>query len=407
MSQAEPIDSHLENARALARKGRLPEAEAEYRTVLGARPDAAEALRFLGRAALARHDHGDAVTLLSRALRTAPDDTSLLVDLGIAYRDADRPDAARYVLDRAVGLDGAPATRLVLAEVLERDERPDLALLHYCRALVDAQRTRAFETSSDPNIATQVRHADRYVQSGRRAWFDNALRGLRELHPQSRWDRIDAMLATYLGEREMPAADMRQQLGFMFVPNLETRCFFDASQLDFPITHASALVASLAQDVASCLVRVDARPGRLPVILRGIPQYEARHAKQLLAALAELPLVRIDNHAPDAEIIQLPPGATIPRHFGRMNSRIRMVVNLSGGAPLDIGVGGERKTLAPGAAVAIDPSFGVEYANLSAAKSVGLVFDVWHPGISDIERNALTALILAAVEFDTRMQELA
>jgi aspartate beta-hydroxylase len=407
VSHADSIDRHLENARTLSRMGRSTEAEAAYRTVLATSPDHAEALRFLGRAALARNDHGDAVTLLSRALRATPDDAPLLVELGMAYREAERPDAARYVLDRAVALSGAPGARLVLADVLERDERPDLALLHYCRALADAQRTRAFDPSADASIMPLMRHAERYVQTGRRAWFNASLRGLRELHPQGRWDRIDTTLAMYLREREMQPGDARQQPGFMFVPRLETRCFPDAYRFDFALSRASELFAPLEADVASCLAGIDARPGRLPIILRGIPQYEARNAISLLAALGELPLVRIDNHAPDVEIIQLPPGANIPRHFGRMNSRCRIVVNLTGAAPLDISVGGEHKAIAAGAAVAIDPSFGVEYANLSATQSRAVVFDVWHPDLSGLERDALTALILAAVEFDTRMQELA
>jgi hypothetical protein len=49
----------------------------------------------------------------------------------------------------------------------------------------------------------------------------------------------------------------------------------------------------------------------------------------------------------------------------------------------------------------------MDYANSGATEARLLVFDIWHPGLSTAEQQALTALLAAIVDFDTRLQELA
>jgi len=369
-------------------------------------PDDPVALRSLAAAARSRGDNAAVVALLSRASRADPDNAGLLLELGLAYRDGERPDAARYVLERAVALGGDPGARLMLAHVLELDERPEPALLQYCRALADAQRTRWPGAAAATATGELVLRAEAYVRNGRRAWFDAALHALRERHGGARWDRVDDALAMYLHERDVPPGGAERPRGFLFVPRLATARHLDASRFDWPIARAAGLIAPLAEEVDGCLGGVGERPGRLPILLRGIPQYEARRAPRLVAALTQLPLVHIANHAPDAEIVQVPAGARIPPHVGGMNSRCRIIVNLAYSVPMGISVGGEGRSLAPGEVLAFDPGSGVEYASLAPAQARAVVFDAWHPDLSSVEREALSALILAAIEFDTRMQEL-
>src|SRR5277367_6969690 len=86
-------------------------------------------------------DLAEAINALSRAARANPNNVDILVRLGMAYRSADRHDAARYVLERGVRLAAGrhAFARLTLAKVLELDQRPELALMHYFLGLKEAK----------------------------------------------------------------------------------------------------------------------------------------------------------------------------------------------------------------------------------------------------------------------------
>lgn len=408
-------DRDLEVARQQARDGRTAEAEQTFDRVLQAQPDNVEALRFLAGAAHARGDEGRAVALLSRATKAAPDNAGVQAELGIAYRAAERFDAARYVLERAARLSAGrnPSIRLLLANVLELDQRPELALLHYFRAMIEARQAQRWADPGDklPEQRALVEHAERYVKTERRAWFERVLAPFRR-SPGTSLDRIDAALAIYLGERQPVFADSRQQAGFMYVPALQTARFLDPA--GFPwLANAATSIAAWDGEMDACMAASAAAPPvahgtrRVSVLQRGIPQYEARrYAPHLLLTLAELPLACVPNHAPDADIIALDANAQLPLHYGRSNSRCRAIINLSDSAPLQIIGGGESRVLAARDNAVVDPSFGVEYRNNGATRILAVAFDVWHPDLTALEQQTLSALLVAAVDFDTRLQDL-
>ncbi len=388
------------------REGRLAEAEHGYRRVLQAQPENAEALQFLGNTAHARGDQSDAVNLLSRAARADPANVDILVQLGICYRAAERFDAARYVLERAVRLAAGrnALARLTLANLLELDQRPELALLHYFLALREVRQTG--------NFGPLVEHAERYVATGRRAWFERALRQ-RDPGATGWRDRVDRALAMYLGGHAPQLADARQQAGFMYLPDLSTSCFLDAAGFAW-LDRAAGLIAPCIGEMDACIESsaagspgVAAHASRVSVFQRGVLQYEARrHAPRLQRVLAELPLARVPHHAPDVEIISLRGGARLPRHYGRTNWRCWAILNPADSAGFEVIVAGESRSLGAGGTMVLDGSFGVEYANGGQRSARALVVEAWHPGVAESEQQALCALTAAAVDFDIALQEL-
>ncbi len=387
-------------------------AEEPWRRVLAAQPENLEALRSLARIAGTRGDFGGAVALLSRAAKAAPQDVGVLAELGIAYRAAERYDAARYVLERALLLDAGrnPFLRLLLAQVLERDARPELALLHYFRALVEARRAQRWAQPGVPTFAAErlIAHAEHYAATGRRAWFERALAPLREQAPHARWDRVEAALAAHLGERTPTPVDPRQHAGMLFMPGLSTAPFPDPTHLPW-LPAAAVALAGVREEIAACLEAAlpAGGSGRVPICLRGIEQYEARrHARRLLARLAELPLARVSNHAPDVEIVALAGQVRLPAQYGRSNARCWAVFALGENTAVEVTVGGETRPLVAGETRIVDPSFGVAWHNAGASRATLLTAEVWHPGLAEHERQALSVLFAAAVDFDTRLQEL-
>ena len=408
-STAAGAEHELQDARQHLRAGRSADAERNYRRVLELLPDSVEALVFLGNAAQARGDGGIAVSLLSRAAKADPANLDILVHLGAVYRAAERFDAARYVLERAVRLAAGrnPDARLTLAGVLELDERPDLALLHYCRALMESQRL------GPGTLPDQLEHARQYVDAGRKVWFQRVLRESADGSAAKASERIHAALDSYLQGRQPELSDPRQRAGVMHVPALETSRFIDTAQFDWLDRLPAAMapcVGEMQQCVASSAAsgQTTAATGtlRVAVLQAGVLQYEPRRlAPMLLSALRGLPLADVQHQAPDVDIIALRAGARLARRFGRANSFCWVVLNPDGAA-FQVSVAGESRELHPGDVAVVDPSFGVEFLNVGRCPALALVLEVWHPGLSDTEQRAISRLIAAVVEFDNRMQEL-
>lgn len=410
-------DCELQAAREHLRAGRSADAEQSYRRVLDVAPDSIEALVFLGNAAQARGDGGHAVNLLSRASKADPANVDILLHLGAVYRAAERFDAARYVLERAVRLAAGRNlhARLSLASVLEVDQRPDLALLHYCRALIETQRARQRTSEGDKaaGLQAQVAHAKQYVDAGRRVWFERVLRDSGQGAASGRGGRIEAALAAYLDGRPPMLSYPQQRAGLMHVPGVATAPFIDNARFDWLDRVPEAIarcVGEMGQCVASSassVTTVGAGALRVHVFKAGVLQYEPRrHAPRLLSVLRELPLADVQHHAPDVDIIALNGGARFARHYGRTNSFCWAVVNPVGSAAFQVSVGGESRMLPPAAALVADPSFGVEYLNAGEAPALALAFEIWHPDLSDTEQRSIAALIAAVLDFDNRLQEL-
>ena len=427
-------NSELEIARMHVRQGNLAEAERAYRRAAAAQPDQVEALRFFANAALSRGDPGEAVAMLSRAAQIDRGDTGVLLELGLAYRSAQRPDEARSVFELVLESSKGRNTtsRLLMASVFEQDNRPEQALLHYFRAIIDAQSEGRWlnDATTEPGLRSLVQHAMQYVATERRNLFDDALKPFRHGINTSRLGRIDAALAAYLRDRIEPPADPRQKTTFVYIPNLGARCFLDPASVSW-LTDWSAYACALDEEALACLkaysedqnsspfslasmtspengTAASSAVQQVPIYQRGILADMVRdHAPEMIEKLDAAPLARIPNYAPDASILALQPGAhTTPRH-GRTNAFCTIVVAFSGSAPLEVTVGGDSRPLKAAESLAFDPSFEFKLSATGDSQARALIFDTWNPGVSPLERDALIALTTAVVNFDARLQDLA
>ena len=428
----------LETAQSLVHAGHLVEAEQAFRRALAADPEQVTALRFLAGAALRRGAAGEAIDLLNRAAQVDRNDIGTLVELGIAYRVADRMDASRFVLERALELGAGrdTTTRLLLANVLELDQRPELALLHYFRAILDAQHAGSWfdDATTLPGLQPLVAHAMRYVAEGRRALFEGTLQPWLAHLSAASSDRITRALAIYLRDRRESPPDPRQRPTLLYIPDLGTSPLPDLAQSGWLAT-LLASVATLGAEVDACLratqrdagtasptaapdAPADARAGPaapLPAgdsrahIYRGGTLSDAarRHAPQLLRALAGTPLMEVARFGPDAQIVTLPAATRTAMTWSRCNASCSVMVGLPRSADVEVSVGTDTHRLGAGGAIVGDRSYGIGYANVGAAEGRLLVFDIWHPGLSVAEREAVAALLATVVDFDTRLQELA
>jgi aspartyl/asparaginyl beta-hydroxylase (cupin superfamily) len=111
-----------------------------------------------------------------------------------------------------------------------------------------------------------------------------------------------------------------------------------------------------------------------------------------MAALQSIELPDCAGNAPEAFFSTLAPQTHIPPHYGLAN--FKLTAHLALNIPDDCGIraGGRTRGWHPGRCLFFDDSFLHEAWNRSGRHRTVLIFDVWHPELTAIEKSALTRL---------------
>jgi aspartate beta-hydroxylase len=118
-----------------------------------------------------------------------------------------------------------------------------------------------------------------------------------------------------------------------------------------------------------------------------------------MAALAQVPLCRIPGRTPSILFSLLRPGARIPPHNGLLNTRLICHLPLIVPQGCGFRVGNETRPWVEGSAFAFDDSVEHEAWNTSDQLRVVLIFDVWRPELSDLERELVGEALIASDAF--------
>ena len=125
----------------------------------------------------------------------------------------------------------------------------------------------------------------------------------------------------------------------------------------------------------------------------------AAHCPLTMAALACAPMPDQPGRTPTAMFSLLKPKTRIPPHVGASNARL--VVHLPLIIPKHCGfrVGNDTREWVPGKAWVFDDTIEHEAWNDSDKLRVVLIFDIWHPHLSQAERAMVTAMTLGINAF--------
>jgi len=124
-----------------------------------------------------------------------------------------------------------------------------------------------------------------------------------------------------------------------------------------------------------------------------IVEANARHCPKAMALMSGLPQPDIPGAGPNAMFSLLAPHTTIPPHVGVNNSRLVCHLPLVVPDGCWFRVGAETRRWRRGEAFVFDDTIEHEAANPSDQLRVVFIFDVWHPGLSDVERDAVRRVI--------------
>ncbi len=366
-----------------------------------------------------------------------------LLEPAAGREDAPYPVAARYAICRAALGDpraAAPAFRKALAarpadftlrlaygETLDTLGEGDAAVQALFRAVCDAQKQGQWlsDASTPPGLRERVRQAMRRIDAGRQAAFMRVLEPHLAAFGPEAMRRVVEALEMYLGLRVAPPRDQRQQPKFFWMPSLPPVTFFDRALFPW----YEALEARTDAIRAEALARLQEARGLEPFLgttdkaveaaylagdessrawdayffFRHGARFDAHHAAcpRTSAALDDVPLTRIREHAPEVLYSVLAPRSHITPHHGVTNTRV--VTHLPLVIPegdCAIVVGGDTHRWQQGRCITFDDSMQHEAWNRSDETRVVMILDTWNPYLEEPERIALGDLVERIGDFN-------
>jgi aspartyl/asparaginyl beta-hydroxylase (cupin superfamily) len=371
--------------------------------------------------AAAAGDLQRAAQLLEQAVVDQPGEPQLWLKLAALRRATRQPAKALEAVNRALALAELDFMALTMKATLLEKINPDQAGEAWAHALVQrpagelpAQLLEALargEAIRDRWIAEREARLDRATgdlsarageeEAARIARFrSNVLRKTRPYHSQPTHFAYPG-----LAEREFHPRSEHPWLTRLEAATDEIAAELDAAMsaertelvpyIQYPEHEAMAQWRSLNRNPDWTAIHL---------IQNGnVIEANARHCPRTLALLEDLPQPDIPQAGPNAMFSLLAPHTSIPPHVGVNNARLVCHLPLVIPSGCWFRVGAETRYWERGNAFVFDDTIEHEAANPSDQLRVVFIFDVWHPGLSEVERDAVRRVVASESGVDNAL----
>lgn len=378
--------------------------------VLQLSPDHPQALNSLGTHALGQGAFDAARDLFARAAAADPGEPVLWLNLARAHRELGDEDGELAALDRILGIDATHFMALLRkAHLFQRKGDTARAALHWGQASAVAppanQLTPDLNKMLTEGRAFAFEHQQRFGSA-----IDAAMAPHLEGRSAQETRRIRAAIDAALGRRAI-YANQCEGMHFPFLPADE---YFDRDHFPW-MDEVEATTPMIQAELRDLLDKGD--EGFAPYVQypSGYPEskwseldhserwsayFLWRHGKridahcercpQTAALLSKLPLADHSGRAPTAFFSLLHPRTRIPPHTGVTNARTIIHLGLIVPEKCGFRVGGEVREWREGQAFAFDDTIEHEAWNDSDKLRAVLIFDVWNPYITPLERDLVS-----------------
>jgi aspartyl/asparaginyl beta-hydroxylase (cupin superfamily) len=361
--------------------------------------------------AVAAGDMARAIVLLGEAAQAHPDDLPLMLKLAAVNRAAGQPQSALDAVHRALAI--APLDFMALlmrATLLERlddgaaDEawshalaqRPSGELPPQLAAVVarGEQRQQAWLAAREQRMKQAAARAVERANEDERARVDrfrnNVLRRTRPYHSEPTHFHFPGLRPLEFHPRSL----------FPWLETLESATEVLAAELEAVMAAERAeLVPYIQYEMHQPLDQwrpLNHNPDWTAIhLLQNGKRVEAnaRHCPEAMALMERLPQPRIAGASPNAMFSLLAPGTAIPPHVGVNNARLVCHLPLIVPQGCWFRVGAETRQWERGKAFVFDDTIEHEASNPSDELRIVFIFDIWHPDLSEVEREAVAAMI--------------
>jgi aspartate beta-hydroxylase len=408
MDEAE-IQRALAAAREARRANRIGEAAALLQSLIERAGEHPVALNMLGLTNLTVAKQGEAAALFRRAIAADPKSPELWMNLARALREQGDDSGERQALEGALAIDQRHFMALVrLAELFERAGDSSSAAERWSGVVAMA----ALMDERPPALETMLEHARDFVErhrAGFAAAVDSGLADARATLEAGERRRFDACVDHALGRRQiyanqcagmhfpfLPAEEFFERFHFAWFEQIEAKTDVIRGELeamlaeeDIPLRPYVAMEPGTPANKWSPLDhKLDW--GAIHLWKDGLrDDGVCARVPQTAAAVEALPLSDLPGRTPTVFFSLLRPGTHLPAHTGVSN--VRTIVHLPLIVPPGCAfrVGGETRQWEAGRAWAFDDTIEHEAWNRSDRIRAILIFDVWNPHITEVERDLL------------------
>ncbi len=360
----------------------------------------------------------DARELLENAVRRFPGDVSLWLNLAVAHRAGGDLVASLTALDGALRVDPRNFLALLMrATIIEAQGNHRQAAQAYGAALTQYSPHAHYDPPTRHAIARAQQVHEAYMRELEES-LRGSVAGLAGASGSSETRRIDRMIDHMMGRRKV----YTQKPTHFHLPGLPSIEFFERQEFPW-LDRLEAATRDIQRELASLLDNPDPSSA-VPYIqypdwapldqwkpLNNSPRWSAIHLLEkglpvpanadrcpvTMSVLADMPQPRVKDRSPVAMFSLLKPQTRIPPHHGVANTRL--VVHLPLVVPGGCGfrVGSETREWKVGQAWVFDDTIEHEAWNDSDELRVVMIFDIWHPHLSEVERTAY-ARIMASMD---------
>ena len=403
----------IQAAKAAGAAGHSREADELLVRAAQLAPDHPAVLNELGLRMMGRGEALKARELFERATLADPSHPALWSNLASSPHALSLPQQEMQAIERALALEPHHLTALLQKGALieERgDARGAARIYRHALATVPPDATPPAALGAALEHAREAVRRDDAALAGA---IGQRLTALRERGRGSRCRRVDRCIDLLTGKRSRYAP----QPTFLYVPELPAIEFFERAE--FPWLDA---IEEATEEIRAELARVLAsdQAGLQPYVAygdgvpldqwrelnksrrwsayflwnEGVPQPEhlARCARTA-EVLTRAPLCDVPEHGPNGFFSILDARTRIPAHTGVTNARLTVHLPLIVPPGCGFRVGSETREWIPGKAWVFDDTIEHEAWNEANAPRAILIFDIWHPDLSEDERNQVRATI--------------
>jgi aspartyl/asparaginyl beta-hydroxylase (cupin superfamily) len=358
--------------------------------------------------------HGDlrrAVVLLSEAAESEPANADLWMKVAALHRATGSPGAALQAVHRALTVSPLDFTMLLMkASLMQRlgdpeagqawghalAQKPDGELPPQLSAVIaEGERQHAeWIGTREARLRAATASVEQSADEGERKrierFRDNALGRTRVFHSSP----------THFQFPELAEREFHPRRLFPWIEELEAATDSIAEELKAVMAAERAeLVPYIQYDEHLPLAQwkaLNRNPDWTAIHLwrnGELVEANARHCPRTLGLLERFPQPDVRGSGPNAMFSLLAPGTAIPAHVGVNNARLVCHLPLIVPEGCWFRVGAETRHWKRGEAFVFDDTIEHEAMNPSSELRVVFIFDVWHPDLTSVERDAVAALI--------------
>jgi aspartyl/asparaginyl beta-hydroxylase (cupin superfamily) len=361
--------------------------------------------------ALRSSDLRAAIRLLNQAVEVRPDDYTLWLRIAALHRGSGDAKAALEAVHQALRLQPRDFAALIMqASLLDRMGDPsapeawgnalankptgDLPPQLAAAVAQGEQRHSAWiaarEAKMKSSMASSEGRADPLERKRIERFRNNVIRRTKPFHSTP----------THYHFPELAEREFHARTSFPWIETIEAATDMIADELQ-AVMHAerAELVPYIQYDEHLPLDQwrpLNKNPDWTAIHLwRNGNRVEAnaRHCPGTMALLQQVPQPYVHDAGPNAMFSLLAPNTVIPPHVGVNNARLVCHLPLIVPEGCWFRVGAETRYWKKGDAFVFDDTIEHEAMNPTNELRVVFIFDLWHPDLSSVEREAVTALI--------------